>query len=131
MSTHSLIGLENADGSIIYIYCHYDGYLDGVGVTLLTKWCSRLSATALMSLGDLSSLGDDLLTTVAYTRDRGEHGTDASTILNRRDILECASRCGAQYCYLMDQNDDWLISTNRGSTFASLESAVKHKMSSK
>ena len=26
MATRSLIGLENQDGSINYVYCHYDGY---------------------------------------------------------------------------------------------------------
>ena len=34
MATHSLIGLENTDGTIDYIYCHFDGYASGVGKKL-------------------------------------------------------------------------------------------------
>ena len=36
MSTRSLIGIQNADNTIEYIYCHHDGYLDWVGKKLIS-----------------------------------------------------------------------------------------------
>jgi hypothetical protein len=34
MSTRSMIGIQQEDGKIEAIYCHYDGYPEGVGQTL-------------------------------------------------------------------------------------------------
>ncbi len=34
MSTHAKIFVELEDGSITGTYCHYDGYVDGVGLAL-------------------------------------------------------------------------------------------------
>lgn len=31
MSTNSLIGKERDNGNVEYIYCHFYGYLEGVG----------------------------------------------------------------------------------------------------
>lgn len=34
MSTNSTISIKRADGTQTSIYCHWDGYIEGVGVTL-------------------------------------------------------------------------------------------------
>jgi hypothetical protein len=34
MSTRSRIAIENQNGSVTSIYCHFDGYISGVGKTL-------------------------------------------------------------------------------------------------
>ena len=86
MSTRSTITFKKADGTKTSIYCHYDGYIEGVGVTLQLAYNTADKVKALMSLGDLSSLGyytepktsthsfnapeNDVC--VAYHRDRGE-----------------------------------------------------------
>jgi len=72
------------------IYCHFDGYIAGVGKTLLNHYTDPEKVNDLMRLGDLSSLGKEigekinfndrieqdefgnLLQCKAYTRDRGE-----------------------------------------------------------
>ena len=35
MATRSLIAVQNADGTFLSIYCHWDGYPSGVGKDLL------------------------------------------------------------------------------------------------
>ena len=57
MSTRSMIAFENSDGSIDAIYCHWDGYPEGVGQTLLDNYQDVSKVKQLISLGDLSSLG--------------------------------------------------------------------------
>ena len=124
MGTRSLIGVENDDGTISNVYCHWDGYVDGVGRTLLIKWCSRESVDALLSLGDLSSQGDDLLATEAFHRDKGEDLRPPSLAFDREQFLSDASHSGAQYCYLIDRGGVWWYSAGSAG-FDPLLPAVK------
>lgn len=73
MATRSAITIYD-DSTDTYkgIYCHLDGYPDGVGEMLRKNYTSKEQVEALMELGDLSSLGSNLQNTVAYARDRGE-----------------------------------------------------------
>lgn len=62
MSTRSRIGIirERPEGKapiVESIYCHFDGYPEGVGQTLLDHWTSEEKINELMALGDLSALG--------------------------------------------------------------------------
>lgn len=57
MSTRSLIWQEQGDGSFKGIYCHHDGYIKGVGETLLKYYANYDRLTRLINLGGLSSLG--------------------------------------------------------------------------
>lgn len=85
MSTRSNIGIENSDDTITAIYCHFDGYVKGVGKTLYEHYNTIDKVNELIALGDISSLGERINpigkhsfdnrekgTTVAYHRDRGE-----------------------------------------------------------
>jgi hypothetical protein len=91
MSTRSRIGIirgESEDGAPLVesIYCHFDGYPEGVGQTLLDHWRETAKVEKLIALGDISSLGsivglqhdfDSHLKTwpnwtLVYGRDRGE-----------------------------------------------------------
>jgi hypothetical protein len=72
MATRSRIGIENENGTISSIYCHFDGYPDGVGKTLKEHYTDRNKIQTLIDLGDISSLGENEIETVAYHRDRGE-----------------------------------------------------------
>jgi len=61
MSTRSNIGIEDPEtGAVRAIYCHSDGYLEGVGKTLLEHWTDRAKIEALIALGSISSLGEEL-----------------------------------------------------------------------
>ena len=61
MSTRSLIAVEDMETGIVRsIYCHFDGYLEGVGKTLCEHWNDPLSVKELINLGDLSQLGQEI-----------------------------------------------------------------------
>ncbi len=89
MSTNSTIRIKRKDGTETGIYCHYDGYIEGVGVTLQLAYNTAVKVEKLLELGDLSVLGyypdpdptkphsfeyneQQENVCVAYHRDRGE-----------------------------------------------------------
>lgn len=72
MSTRSNIGIENPDGTITAIYCHFDGYVNGVGKTLYEYYNDIDKVKELIALGDISALGYTIDDTIAYHRDREE-----------------------------------------------------------
>jgi hypothetical protein len=57
MATRSRIAIENQDGTVTSIYCHFDGYIDGVGKILQENYNTREKMEQLIDLGDISSLG--------------------------------------------------------------------------
>ena len=59
MGTRSRIGLELSDGSILSVYCHYDGYPEFNGVKLQEHFNSYDDAAELIDGGDISSLWDN------------------------------------------------------------------------
>lgn len=63
MSTRSRIGIIREQGSppiVESIYCHFDGYPEGVGQTLLNHWTDTEKINRLIALGDLSVLGSEI-----------------------------------------------------------------------
>lgn len=91
MSTRSIICVKTTSG-VRAIYCHWDGYLSGVGQTLFKHYSSQSRVEQLVALGNLSSLGKCIEPSpasthsfiepqenvcVAYERDRGELGQEA------------------------------------------------------
>ena len=91
MATRSTIGVLNGDNSVTSIYCHWDGYPEGVGATLHEHYTETETIANLMALGDLAALGDTIGTQkefntsplngecLAYGRDRGEKWATART----------------------------------------------------
>ncbi len=84
MSTHSAI-IQKTETGYKGIYCHWDGYPEGVGVTLLAHYNDEKKVSELISLGDVSNLCERIIPngphsfdkpetgcTVFYGRDRGE-----------------------------------------------------------
>jgi len=70
MSTRSALVAKLSDGSIKAIYVHHDGY--GHLPTLQENYNSQEEVNELISLGDLSSLGETLESCHAYHRDGKE-----------------------------------------------------------
>lgn len=58
MSTRSTIALEFADGTVQQVYCHFDGYLSGVGTELATDYMDPFKLRDLIAGGDMSSIGN-------------------------------------------------------------------------
>lgn len=92
MSTRSEI-FYFSNGELKSSYCHYDGYLEGVGATLFKYYQDPSKVKKLIALGDLSHLDKEVSTTddshsfdtpvegitVAYGRDRGESDVEPVT----------------------------------------------------
>ena len=94
MSTRSVIGITDRDGNGQLIFCFFDGYPDGVGLTLLQHWQDEPKVRELMALGDLSILNSEIghqvdfnsfhtnieargIQCLAYGRDGEERNIDA------------------------------------------------------
>ena len=58
MSTRSTIALEFADGTVQQVYCHFDGYLSGVGTELASDYMDPFKLRDLIAGGDMSSIGE-------------------------------------------------------------------------
>ena len=57
MSTHALIGMILEDESIVSIYNHFDGYLEGLGNVLQENYNAAEKVLCLLLEGNVSSLG--------------------------------------------------------------------------
>ena len=69
MSTNCNIAVQIEDDKYLMVYCHHDGYINGVGRKLIYYYTDYEKVLALVRLGDLSSLGNDLEKSEAYHRD--------------------------------------------------------------
>jgi len=119
MSTRSTIAVEYQDGSVDQVYCHFDGYLEGVGKTLLEHYTNPIKVMSLMNLGDISILGkeigrkhsfDDYMDGVVctfYRRDRGDTGRFADRFGSLDDYE--AHRAYEEFDYLMTKDGVWNV----------------------
>jgi hypothetical protein len=122
MATRSIIGKQNPDNTITFIYCHFDGYPSAAGQTLVRSYKTETYVDELLKLGDLSVLGEYLGEhqdfneptpgfCLAYGRDRGEVDCEAETI-QYDDFFKHDLR-GEDYKYLFVDNN-WLCFDNKG-----------------
>jgi hypothetical protein len=95
MSTCSLIAVQNADGTFLSIYCHWDGYPSGVGQDLLDEYNSKRAARALMKHGDLRNLSR-----LETYRAEGETDVDAQIHDSMEDLQSYASDCEFDWTYI-------------------------------
>lgn len=132
MGTRAAIAIENLDGTIESVYCHWDGYPEHVGKTLLNHYSSEEKLRALLAEGDMSSLGVEIGSkhdfddqppgqTTFYGRDRGEEGVEAKIHDDRDEYL---SEQGQEYNYLFSlKESQWFVS--EGDDFEVLEEVLK------
>ena len=117
MGTRSTIAIQNADGTVTGIYCHWDGYLSNNGRILQENYTDEAAVRELIALGDLSSLGETVGVKtdfdngakgqcLAYGRDRGEKDVDAKTCANWAALLE---DFGQEYDYLFTPGAGWTV----------------------
>jgi hypothetical protein len=118
MSTRSRIGIYNPDNTISSIYCHFDGYEDGVGDMLFEHYKNEDKVKELISLGDLSSLHEEINpikgthtyhnpednVCVFYRRDRQDLLAYFQISKNLEDYFELSIEYGAEYLYVMKDN---------------------------
>ncbi|CAB4130259.1 hypothetical protein UFOVP116_349 [uncultured Caudovirales phage] len=117
MSTNCLIGVTHG-GNFKVIYCHFDGYLSGVGATLFKHYDSP-KANHLVALGDISSLSQNIVIpdgvehnfenpaagiTVFYGRDRGKDNYEFETFCSEPEFNMYAAEF--EHTYIMHE-DQW------------------------
>jgi len=112
MSTRSRIAIENQDGTVTSIYCHFDGYLSGVGKLLKEYYTTQPKVQALIELGAISSLDMTPTSTAAYARDRGEDFNQSTD----KDIETFFNENYQKYSYLFTKDNHWLVSTGGSPT---------------
>jgi hypothetical protein len=121
MATRSRIGIEQADGTVKSIYCHWDGYPKGVGKILVEHYLMRDKVESLMALGSISTLGEQVEPTgrvdhtfelpedgitVAYHRDRGEDLDPARVDKSLNDFLQSDVE---EFGYVFTQYGEWML----------------------
>ena len=143
MSTRSIIGFKEYDGSITSIYCHFDGYIDHVGKILHDHYNTIEKLDELLDLGNLSVLGKEIGVKhpfsaagsdmsyeaynglygdmcVSYSRDRGEADSVAQTYANEHDLIK--GNQYVDYIYIFDGHE-WCV-FNKASGWSNLEYAL-------
>jgi len=120
MATRSRIAIEDQDGTVRSIYCHWDGYPSHHGPILLENYTTQEKVESLIALGSISSLAPETEIpegvkhnfenategiVVAYHRDRGEdlsiqhHGSVNGFV--KSDVEE--------YGYIFTAAGEWLF----------------------
>jgi len=120
MATRSRIGIENQDGTVTSIYCHWDGAPDTNGVILKEHYSDRERVEKLIALGSLSSLAPEIDPTgehsfekpqsgitVAYHRDRGEDLMQSIKPSTER-YFENIGNDLEEYGYLFTKQGEWI-----------------------
>ncbi len=118
MATRSRIGIENENGTVTSIYCHWDGYIENNGVILHKHYKEREKVQKLIDLGSISSLAPEIDApeghtfetpasgvVVAYHRDRGESLQHAS----HRNIQSFFNSDIEEYGYVFNRKGEWLV----------------------
>jgi hypothetical protein len=117
MATRSTIAIQNDDGTVTGIYCHWDGYLNYNNHILKENYNTEAKVRELIALGQLSALGETIGEKVdfnnapdgqciAYGRDRGEIDSDAETFNTWTDLLNLS---GQEYNYLFVPDEGWRV----------------------
>ena len=112
MATRSRIGLQLADGAILSVYHHWDGYPQWLGVMLQTNYNTREKIAELIDGGDISCLESDtdwdrneVPNHVLYYNARGEN-TEPRLDLNFDDYVENPAN-DAEYVYIFTLDHTW------------------------
>jgi hypothetical protein len=141
MATRSRIGIEQPDGKIRSIYCHWDGYPSHNGRILLESYKDRDKILELMEIGDISSLADRVKpdpgrahtfndpqdgVCVSYRRDRCESGCESIISESIDELAEAADWC--EYVYVF-ANGEWSVSEHSSGLkrFTCLNEILKNK----
>ena len=134
MATRSNIGILNSDGTVAYIYCHFDGYLEHNGKILAEHYTTEAKVRELIMLGDLSILGPEIgkkqdfngtrnkQWCLAYGRDRGESGTGACTC----SYEDYAKNEFEEYTYLFTPGKGWEVRVYNNEFWANLNDILSH-----
>jgi hypothetical protein len=132
MATRSRIGIELPDHSVVSVYCHWDGYPEGNGKTLVQHYLNREDVQELIDGGSMSHLrtrgewnskalrdekGEwicDAAGYLKYENDREpqplyhtERGEELNIMHSSFDEFVSGNLGGEEYAYLYNLDDNW------------------------
>lgn len=126
MGTRSHIGMLQPDGTVNAIYCHWDGYPEHNGKILMEHYTDPKKIEALIALGSLSTLGEELgekhdfedrsheTWCMAHHRDRNEErAIDTHKNIDQYLCGKADSCGGGEWRYLWD-GTQWLGAPEEG-----------------
>jgi|APSaa5957512535_1039671.scaffolds.fasta_scaffold185203_3 hypothetical protein len=140
MSTRSYIAKKQPDETFKAVYCHFDGYPEGVGQTLVDSFTDENKVDKLLKLGSLSYLRDDIETqnnfktfpirgneielkdvTMAYHRDRGDD-LEINEFSNLEPMLDYFDKSWGDYLYLFE--NVWLVKNDDNDFFMEVKEVL-------
>lgn len=142
MSINSTIAVENPDGTVSQVYCHWDGGLNHNGVILYNHYNDLERAQLLITHGSISILGFHIEPTEAhsfnkpqrgvcvfYGRDRGEPDISPTMFSSFEEYSSAeALHNYTNYTYVLRTTDcdfpTWFVRTPVTANYISLQSAL-------
>lgn len=124
MSTNSTISLENQDGSVVSIYCHWDGYPSNNGKILHQHYNSVDKVESLLELGFLSSLDPN----IGLCEKMKSYSEEDSMINKSRkysSFTEALEYNGREYNYLF-KNGKWYVHIEKNDKIVEVVDALKN-----
>jgi len=126
MGTRSAIGYKTPEGKVRAKYSQYDGYVAGVGKTLVEHYQAARKIAQMVELGDQSFLAAEIFpkgehsfnspeegVTVFYGRDRGEEDTEAQEFDTVQEFVQYYAGAGCEYFYL-HTSAGWIVHDRYG-----------------
>ena len=118
MATRSTIAIENLDGTVSQVYCHWDGYVSYNGRILFDNYQDRDKVAELISLGNICVLAKEIGEkqdfdkptegwTVYYGRDRGETDVAPKIFRDFKDYQQ--NHQYEEYEYLFSKDGVWSV----------------------
>ena len=109
MGTRSRIGIMHGD-VCKSVYVHWDGYLAGVGATLLEHYSSSVKVNQLIAGGDFSSLEDNIADIKFYKDQYDERDTSHCSTHSFDEFYDLVDETSGEYYYIM-QDGVWYVGT--------------------
>ena len=125
MATTSTIAVQHTDGTVSQIYCHFDGYLSGVGKELLAHYNTLEQAEALVAMGGAACIRETLETSEFYHRNRQEELT-VEKYSSWADYF--LNACTEGYDYVFTPDAGWLVMTYRTDRYLPLTEALEREV---
>jgi hypothetical protein len=120
MATRSRIGIQLKNGSVLSVYCHWDGYPEWNGKKLKEHFDSYEQAAELIDGGDISSLWTDknweqkeMESRTLYYAERGETDTEPNLDNSFQAFIGSVNDSWCDYAYLFT-NGEWKCYTTKG-----------------
>ena len=102
MATRSRIAVELEKGKVISVYCHNDGYLEGVGASLMRRFPNGTDPTAVQRY---IKEGDRSTTTVSYKEWRDQNCPPTK----HKSVSDFFDGDIEEYGYLYTAEGEWLV----------------------